>query len=519
MRKIFIILITAIFCAMSGFVSAEGVETRQINSMEIVKDCEIMNVAVLKFTQNGERVSVGEGFITQSDAEELLGFFSDDNLLYSGEVDEETLNGPERPEDGEIEIYLENGLNVYLTFDNKKILVEVIDVDNLISYCGWFTYRNENGYEQLTDMLDGLYLRAKPLEDAKREEEKQKAEAERTYIDDFEILYSCDVPDVTEWGICSYTKDNEKIYAVYSVYYNSGNKVKPLHFTEEKPVNNKVSFYYDKQIFTGGEKTYIRENMHPTTSYAIEVFPDGNGRINKAVITQVVTADGRALKSITADAKNIIETGKIPDGFFGVVEDAVEKEETENKNKDDNVKEDVTDKDDGSDYEDEEIEEDKPDIKDTENEVSADEDTQDIQQSPENRIRKRAQESGLVLTIGEKAALVKGERKENDVPPMIRNSRTMLPARFIGEGIGAEVLWDGEKREVTVSKDDIVIRIYIDSDMAYVNDKEEKLDSPAFIENDRTYIPLRFIAENFGADVIWDSESRMVYIAEKIVEN
>ena len=123
-----------------------------------------------------------------------------------------------------------------------------------------------------------------------------------------------------------------------------------------------------------------------------------------------------------------------------------------------------------------------------------------------------------MLTIGEKEALVRGVKAENDVPPVIRNSRTMLPARFVGEGLGATVEWNGEKREVTVRKGDIVIRIYIDSDKAYVNNKEEKLDSPAFIENDRTYIPLRFIAENFGADVIWDSEERMVFIAEKELE-
>ena len=55
------------------------------------------------------------------------------------------------------------------------------------------------------------------------------------------------------------------------------------------------------------------------------------------------------------------------------------------------------------------------------------------------------------------------------------------------------------------------IVIYIGSDKAYVNEKEVKLDSAAFIENDRTYTPIRFISEELGADVTWvESEQKVI---------
>ena len=85
----------------------------------------------------------------------------------------------------------------------------------------------------------------------------------------------------------------------------------------------------------------------------------------------------------------------------------------------------------------------------------------------------------------------------------------MLPARFVAENLGAEVSWDGEKELVTIkgknlkTSEDITILIYIGSDIAYVNGKEIRLDSPAFIENDRTYTPIRFISEELGANVEW----------------
>ena len=48
-----------------------------------------------------------------------------------------------------------------------------------------------------------------------------------------------------------------------------------------------------------------------------------------------------------------------------------------------------------------------------------------------------------------------------------------------------------------------------------VNGKVEKLDSPAFIENNRTYTPIRFISEHLGADVEWDAKARKVTITKR----
>ncbi len=124
----------------------------------------------------------------------------------------------------------------------------------------------------------------------------------------------------------------------------------------------------------------------------------------------------------------------------------------------------------------------------------------------------------IILTIGEKAAQVFGQAKTNDVAPKIVNSRTMLPARFVAESLGADVFWNGEKELVTIkgknlkTNEDVTILIYIGSDIAYVNDEEIKLDSAAFLENDRTYTPVRFISEELGASVEWQQDGQKVII-------
>ncbi len=126
----------------------------------------------------------------------------------------------------------------------------------------------------------------------------------------------------------------------------------------------------------------------------------------------------------------------------------------------------------------------------------------------------------IVLTIGKNEASVFGEEKVSDAAPKLANNRTMLPARFVAENLGASVEWDGEKRVVTVTGkniktgEEVVIVITIGAETATVNGESVKLDSPAFIENNRTYTPIRFISENLGADVEWDDEAKRVTITK-----
>ena len=120
-----------------------------------------------------------------------------------------------------------------------------------------------------------------------------------------------------------------------------------------------------------------------------------------------------------------------------------------------------------------------------------------------------------VLTIGQKDAAVLGKTVVNDVAPIIRNERTMLPIRFVTESLGGEVAWNAAERKVTITKGEQLIEIVIDSSVAHVNGKPILLDAPAFIESDRTYLPLRFVAENLDATVLWDAKARQVIIVPK----
>ncbi len=138
----------------------------------------------------------------------------------------------------------------------------------------------------------------------------------------------------------------------------------------------------------------------------------------------------------------------------------------------------------------------------------------DISTSKEIEIIKDPFSEKLVLTINSTEAKVFGKTVTNDVAPIIENSRTMLPARFVAENLGANVSWDGEKQTVTIENDDTTIRIVIGSNIAYINGEAKYLDSPAFIRDSRTYMPVRFICESLGAAVEWDQSTQSAIISK-----
>jgi len=132
----------------------------------------------------------------------------------------------------------------------------------------------------------------------------------------------------------------------------------------------------------------------------------------------------------------------------------------------------------------------------------------------DKNIIEQTKSNKIVLTIGSTEATVFGTKKINDVAPIIINDRTMLPARFVAEALGAKVEWDDAAKKVSIFKDMKKIEIYIGKAEAYINGQAVALDSPALIQNSRTYMPVRFIAESLGANVKWNDVTRQVVITK-----
>lgn len=104
-------------------------------------------------------------------------------------------------------------------------------------------------------------------------------------------------------------------------------------------------------------------------------------------------------------------------------------------------------------------------------------------------------------------------RFESD--PYLKNDSTMVGFRAILEALGADVTWDDETKTVTAIKGDTTVSLTIGENTAYVNGEKIEIAASPEISGQSTMIPIRFISEQLGMKVGWESENRLVTIVEK----
>ncbi len=109
---------------------------------------------------------------------------------------------------------------------------------------------------------------------------------------------------------------------------------------------------------------------------------------------------------------------------------------------------------------------------------------------------------------------INGVKTEIDVglttAPVIKNDRTLVPIRSVAETFGGKVTWNEDTRSILLTMDGDEIELTIDSDIAHINGNAEVLDTAPTVINDRTMLPLRFIAESFKLGVAWDESTQTV---------
>jgi len=110
--------------------------------------------------------------------------------------------------------------------------------------------------------------------------------------------------------------------------------------------------------------------------------------------------------------------------------------------------------------------------------------------------------------------------KWTDAQPFIdKNSRTMVPLRAVGEALGLTVTWNNSAREAIFSNGSKTIYFPINSQFYKTqNGGTVTMDTAAVIVNNRTFAPIRYLAEYFGYTVGWDGSTRTVGITSKTAE-
>lgn len=110
------------------------------------------------------------------------------------------------------------------------------------------------------------------------------------------------------------------------------------------------------------------------------------------------------------------------------------------------------------------------------------------------------------------SVVIHGNHLYSDVSPIIINDRTLVPMSAIFNALGAQVYWDPTTQEIKGYRGSDEIILGIGNYQAVVNGTVVSLDTPPIIYNDRTMVPVSFIATSLGEPVHWDESTQTVFI-------
>lgn len=122
----------------------------------------------------------------------------------------------------------------------------------------------------------------------------------------------------------------------------------------------------------------------------------------------------------------------------------------------------------------------------------------------------------IKFTVGDETLTINGGAVTVEKPYVVGDGVTLVPLRVITEAFGAEVLWEQETKSITLNYPDVNIILGIGDSVAEVNSMAETLLAPPELtENGVTMVPLRFISETFGAEVSYNSETKEITVLKQ----
>ena len=118
----------------------------------------------------------------------------------------------------------------------------------------------------------------------------------------------------------------------------------------------------------------------------------------------------------------------------------------------------------------------------------------------------------IVITIGATTMAVGTQTITLDTPAYINaENYTELPLRAVSEAFGATVGWDDPSNTVTIMMGQRIVSMTIGSKTMYINGTPVQMNTAPEITNERTFVPVRDLANALGISKIdWNEASQTV---------
>jgi len=118
----------------------------------------------------------------------------------------------------------------------------------------------------------------------------------------------------------------------------------------------------------------------------------------------------------------------------------------------------------------------------------------------------------ITLQIGQKTAYLNQKKITLEEAPFIRSNRTYVPLRFVAEAFQIDVDWLPAEQKITLKENSTLVELWINRSTIRINGRDQKIDAVPVLVKNRTFVPIRFVAEALEAYVVWESKTQTVII-------
>ncbi|MFB9278595.1 stalk domain-containing protein [Cohnella cellulosilytica] len=120
----------------------------------------------------------------------------------------------------------------------------------------------------------------------------------------------------------------------------------------------------------------------------------------------------------------------------------------------------------------------------------------------------------IVMTVGKKQATVDGKSVTLPGAPFIQKgtNTNYLPLRFVGDTLGAQVVWDNKAKRVTVLRGDKMLELWVGKDTMTVNGVRQSMPVAPLLIKGSVYVPVRLVSETLGQKVDWVNKTQTITI-------
>ncbi|MEK4730055.1 stalk domain-containing protein [Paenibacillus sp. FSL L8-0641] len=128
-------------------------------------------------------------------------------------------------------------------------------------------------------------------------------------------------------------------------------------------------------------------------------------------------------------------------------------------------------------------------------------------ESSQKRIILKVDETGMFVDDAEYSTLIDPEAYAT---PVMVNNRVLLPIGNIIKEFGGSTSWDAAPKKLTLSLNSNKIVLYLNNKKAFVNGAQTNLDVAPTTISGRTMVPLKFVSDHLGLQLIWDQKNQTI---------